>query len=468
MTEGDKPQVGLLGLMLESYDSALPELRVHGEAFAGQLVANMSPFAQVHWPGMCNTRTAIQGTIEAFEQQGVDLVLVVMLTYATSLTALPALRRTKLPLLIFNTQAARSVPQDAPPSILAENHGMHGVQDLANVLLRAGRSFALLTGHWQDPDTLAELQRWCDAARVARALSRCRIGLLGYPMQDMGDFGIDETALLAQVGAQSVHIPFSMVARLAQQAPPPAIANMVVEDHARFDVDPGLSCAEHEAALRLEWALRQVVAAWELNGLAVHFQAVDEDGRLETLPFLAASKMLADGLAYGGEGDVTSAVAVALMQALAGRANFTEMFTMDFDEQAIVMSHMGEGNWQMARRDRPVRLVRNAFPMASLCYAPAALSFALEPGHVTLASLTTGPEGRLRLVVGEGDILDFLPFQGAANPQYKLMPAGGLRRFLTGFSLAGGSHHQALAYGSHTQALQCLASLLGIECIVVP
>jgi len=190
--------------------------------------------------------------------------------------------------------------------------------------------------------------------------------------------------------------------------------------------------------------------------------AVDEEGRLETLPFLAASEMLADGYVYGGEGDVTSAVAGAMMHEMGGMANFTEMFTMDFDANAIVMSHMGEGNWRMARKDQPVRLVRNEFKMVSLPYAPASLAFALEPGQVTLVSLTTGPKGRFRFVVGEGEVLDFPPLEGALTPQFKFAPAGRLEQFL-----AGGSHHQALAYGSHTQALRRLASLLGIECLVV-
>ena len=110
-----------------------------------------------------------------------------------------------------------------------------------------------------------------------------------------------------------------------------------------FEVDPALSEAEHSASVRLQWALRSVAEEWGLDGLAIHFMAVDEEGRLETLPFLAASEMLADGYVYGGEGDVTSAVAGAMMHEMGGMANFTEMFTMDFDANAIVMSHMGEG-----------------------------------------------------------------------------------------------------------------------------
>ena len=462
-----KAKVGLLGLMLEAYDKSFPQLRPYAEGFARELVASMGEFAQVDFPGICNTRELVDAAVARFEGQGADLIVVVLLTYAPSLIALPALKRTRLPLLVLNTQRAQSVPSDAPGAVLIENHGMHGVQDLCNVLLRADRSFSIVTGHWQDPELCEELRSWCAAARAVSALRHCRIGLLGYPMQDMGDFALDEAALLDQLGAQVRRVPFALVAARVQQAPADAIAAMMAEDRRTFEVDPALTEEEHRASLKLEWALRSVTQEGGLDGLAIHFMAVDEDARLQTLPFLAASKMLGDGYAYGGEGDVTSAVAVYLMRELAGEANFTEMFTMDFEEDAIVMAHMGEGNWRMARTDQPVRLMRNPFSMVSLPYAPASLSFALEPGEVTLVSLTTGPRGRLRFVIAEGDVLDFPPLAGALNPQYKFAPSEDLGQFLTEFSLAGGSHHQALAYGSHGDTLHKVADLLGIDSFYV-
>jgi len=462
-----KAKVGLLGLMLEAYDASFPQLRPYAEGFARELVGVISDFADVSFPGICNTRELVDSAVAGFEGEGADLIVVVLLTYAPSLIALAALRRTRLPIVILNTQRAKGVRQDSPGALLIENHGMHGVQDLANVLLRADRPFDIVTGHWQDERVLGALRSWCSAARAIAALRQCRIGLVGYAMQDMGDFALDEAALLAQLGAQVRRMPQRAIAERASQAPQDALERMMSEDRTRFEVDPALSEPEHRASVRLEWALRSVCDELGLAGLAAHFMAIDEEKQLETLPFLAASKMLGDGYAFGGEGDVTSAVAVYLMRQLAGEANFTEMFTMDFEGSAIMMAHMGEGNWRMARKDRKVRLVRNPFSMVKLAYSPASLSFALEPGPVTLVSLTTGPDGRLRFIACEGEVVDFPPLEGTLNPQYKFAPCGRLEDFLTDFSMAGGSHHQALAYGSHCDTLRKLAGLLGLDCFVV-
>jgi L-arabinose isomerase len=239
-------------------------------------------------------------------------------------------------------------------------------------------------------------------------------------------------------------------------------------DRGRFEFEPAITAQEHEASVRLEWALRDLLAEWGLRGFASHFLAVGEEDRLETLPFLAASKLLGEGFGFGGEGDVTSAAAVCMMQQLAGAANFTEMFTMDFANNAILMMHMGEGNWRMARREEPVYVVRSSLAeIMAVRVPPLLLAFTLEPGEATLVSLTTVDRGKLRLVAAEGEVADHPYIPDLARPHYKFRPDGDLCDFLTRFSEAGGSHHQALAYGRWAGTVEKIARLLRIECVRV-
>ncbi len=464
MNETGKAQVGLLGLMLELYDQ-LPDLKPQMAQFAEELVGAFSPFADVDFRGVTNTREQVDRVVGEFEAERKDLLIVVLLTYAPSHIALPALARTPLPVLIFNTQRLRAVTPATTSWETTENHGMHGVQDLANVLLRAGRQFGIVTGHYQDARTLAEVRSWCDAARLAQFARSLRIGLIGYPMEGMGDFGIDHTAFLSQLGASVHHIAMKAVAERAAAAPREAIAAQMAEDRRLFQFQDGITLQEHEASSRLEWALREILQERGLHGFASHFMAASEEGWLDTLPFLASSKLLAEGYGFGGEGDVTSAAAVALMHALAGAANFTEMFTMDFDGNSALMMHMGEANWKMARRDEPIHLVRSSLGLVPLRVDPLLLAFSLEPGEATLLSLTTVEDGRLRFVVSEGEVVDFPYLPDLARPHYKFRPDGDLCDFLTGFSMAGGSHHQALAFGHWADTLEKTAALLGIECV---
>ncbi len=461
MSDSDRARVGLLGLMFKLYDR-LPDLKPKQAQFANRLVETLSPFAEVDFPGICDTLQQVDEAVAGFEKNGADLLLVVFLSYAPSLIALPALKRTSLPILILNTQELYAVDHDTRETDLLENHGMHGVQDLANVLIRAGCRFHILTGHYGDEVTIAELRSWCDAARGVRFFHQARIALMGYPMQQMGDIAIDETALLTQLGVTVERIPIRIVAETAAQAPAAAIAEQMATDRRLFQVDPAITSEEHAASSRLEWAIRRLLQEGAFEGWAAHFLAFEEDGRVETLPFLAACKLLAEGYGFGGEGDVTSATAVSLMRVLTGTANFTEMFTIDFRGNGMLMNHMGEGNYRMARSDEPIRLLRRPFALVNLT-APVSLCFSLEPGAATLLSLTTGPKGRLRFIIAEGQVADFPTLKGVSSPHYKFLPATSVSQFLTRFSEEGGSHHQALVYGHIASKVEKVAHLLNLD-----
>ena len=464
MNTRGKAKVGLLGLMLDLYD-AWPDLKPTMAEFARELADVLSAFAEVEFPGVCNTREQVEHTVAAFEAADKDLLLVVLLTYAPSHIALPALMRTRLPILIFNTQQLYAVGPDTRSIDTTRNHGMHGVQDLANVLLRASREFHLVTGHYQDARAIEEVRQWCDAARVAKHMRRLRIGLLGYAMEGMGDFGLDETAFLAQMGVEVRHISMKELAARAAAAPADAIAALMAEDRTHFQFAPEVTEVAHAASARLEWALRETLRERGMHGFASHFLAISQEGQLETLPFLAASKLLADGYGFGGEGDVTSAAAVCMMQALAGQANFTEMFTMDFAHNAILMMHMGESNWRMARPDAPIHALCSTLgDIMSVPIAPVLLAFSLAPGDATLVSLTTTASGKLKFIVTEGRVLDFPYIPDLARPHFKFAPNGDLCELLTRFSQEGGSHHQALAYGHWAGTVEKIAALLSIPC----
>ena len=466
MTENRRAKVGLLGLMFELYDR-YPELKPVMADFALELAETMSPYAEVDFPGVCNTREQVDTAVDAFEAGGKDLIIVVLLTYAPSHIALPALLRTRLPVLIYNTQQLPGVTARTTGMETTKNHGMHGVQDLANVLLRAGRDIQIVTGHYQDERTISEVKAWCDAARVASFLSQVQIGLIGYPMEGMGDFGLDHTAFLSQLGVEIRHIAAKSLAERAKAAPQDEIEQQMAQDRESFQFQEGITARMHEASSRIEWALRKALQESGMQGFAAHFMAIGEDGWLDTLPFLAASKLLGEGYGFGGEGDVTSATAVAMMVELAGAANFTEMFTMDFAGNSALMMHMGEGNWKMARKDEPVHVVQSNLGLVDLRVSPLLLAFSLEPGVATLVSLTTLSDGKLKFVVTEGEIVDFPYMPDLERPHYKFRPEYDLSDFLTRFSLEGGSHHQALAYGRWAGTLEKVATLLGIDCVVV-
>ena len=186
-----------------------------------------------------------------------------------------------------------------------------------------------------------------------------------------------------------------------------------------------------------------------------------DDDRTRTLPFVAASRMMADGIGFGGEGDLIAAAATAFFNWLKTPASFSEIFTTDFVGESLFMSHMGEANVAMARRDRKVALVARPAPITRTRDRQLALVTSFEPGPATFAALTQIAGGKWRIIAAPATIEDCGPLPGFCVPHFKLKPAGGVRQFLTAYATAGGPHHNAVCFGDARRRLRFAAGLIG-------
>ena len=109
----------------------------------------------------------------------------------------------------------------------------------------------------------------------------------------------------------------------------------------------------------MQLGIERVLRAGGYGAYSTHFGAIAEDGRFARLPLAAASSLMAQGLRLRRRGRRADRRAdVAPATTLLGDTQFTEMYAMDFPRDSILMSHMGEGNWALARDDRPVRLIK--------------------------------------------------------------------------------------------------------------
>jgi L-arabinose isomerase len=136
---------------------------------------------------------------------------------------------------------------------------------------------------------------------------------------------------------------------------------------------------------------------------------------------------------------------------------------MDFGGNQGYMSHMGEGNWRMARTNEPVDLLVNPFKLVPLKQFPISLRFALRPGPVTLLSLTCGENGKVRFIITEGSIADQPALSSIIRTHSFYKPNKPLIHFLNDYAQAGGSHHMGMVYGSATSRLVKLACLMKID-----
>ena len=320
-----------------------------------------------------------------------------------------------------------------------------------------------MTSPDNDTSGLEELGDFFAAAAAVRRLRTARIGMIGYPFPGMGDFAVDTTQMVATLGCSWTNLTVEDYNNRCASAAGSEVERLVAEYRRAYDLASDLTETDLHSTAAAELALRGMVADHRLEALTYQFLAFGDDDRTRTLPFVAASRLMADGIGFGGEGDLIAAAATAFFNWLKTPASFSEIFTTDFAGDALFMSHMGEANVAMARRDRKVALVARPTPITRTRDRQLALVTSFEPGPATFAALTQVGGGKWRIIAGAAAVEDFGPLPGFCVPHFKLKPASGVRQFLTAYATAGGPHHNAVCFGDARRRLRFAAGLIGAD-----
>ena len=461
-----KPRIGILGIMQDLYDDMIPGIAQRQEGYAAEIAAHLSDVGEFIPSKAIKYREDAERAMREFEDADLDGVLVVMLTYGPAMRVARLLSESRLPVCLANIQPEPSVTPAWDMADMTYNQGVHGAQDTANAMVRAGKRFAVLTDDWRSESFRVDVARWARAAAAVTAWKKLKVAIFGYAMNEMGDIRVDESALVRSLGPAIISVAQGDLWRGMQVVTDSEVSAIIDFENEHFAIDPRLSVAERSDHARMQAAIQRILDVRGFGAYTAHFDAIGEDGRFSRLPLAAASTLMARGYGYAAEGDVLTACLVYAGHKLIGDAHFTEMYAMDFPSDSVLMSHMGEGNWKVARSDRPVRLIKRPLGIGRLEDPPTFL-FQYRPGPATLATLVSLEGERFRLVVAEGENLDSEELPALEMPYGQFRPASGLRQCLNGWLANGGPHHEVMNLGHHAADWKVFCQLTGIEFVQV-
>lgn len=459
-SQAESFRVGMLLPVADLYHRLWSDIDHAMEHLAGEAVEK---FKAAGLDVLCSPAVSTPQQVTAacahFDNNRVDLILVALAPYCPSGVLAPALTQSPVPVLLWPMQSIlRLNPQKYDNEAIKLNHGVHAVQDLANVLGKTAKPFGVIHGHQEQRHFLHELKSWARAGRIIRAMQAANPVQVGGHFEHMLDLQVGKDELIQRMGIKVKAISTSEFADLLTKVTQDEIDEHVEQYRRTFEMGPGVSDSLLAKTARGETALRAILAREDSRACGLNFLELCNDEHVADGLHVAASMLMHEGLGYAGEGDWVTAVLVRGMQQGFGVASFSEIFTIGYADNRLILKHWGEGNFAMARA-KP-RLLASKF--TDRCTSEFAIcDFEFQPHDVTLVNLNSAADGKGQLIGIRGRITEHhLPKVDGPRAVFKPLEED-VCEVLTEYAYAGGSHHMALVRGEPVEVLEKICQLAG-------
>jgi L-fucose isomerase-like protein len=399
-----------------------------------------------------------QAAIEALEESGIDLLILLQASFADSTMAVSVTRSVAgrgIPLLLW------AVPDTRDGGRLRLN-SLCGINLAGHALTQQGIRYQYLHLAADDPEALSMVGRLARAGSARRQLQQVRIGLIGEHPAGFETCAYDADHLETLFGAQVVPLALDSTLHSAATAGSEG-RSAFLERAGRYasNLDQ-LDQRALQGTAGVHVALEEAVAGHRLNGVAVRCwpEFFTELG----CAACGAMSMLNEEMCPAScEADVNGTLTSILLQTLSGSQAFiTDLVSIDAQDNSGVLWHCGLAPVSMADPDEPV--VGTVHSNRKL---PLLFEFALKPGRVTIARLHRSALKNgladYRLVIGGGEMLRAPKSFGGTSGVIRFdSPASEVLDVVMNRGL---EHHFNITYGDVREELRVFADLVGLEVI---
>lgn len=466
-----KARVGVfsiaLGAYLPQFPSLVPEFESQYEAFKKTIPGSV----ELIDGGIVTTKEQSQAAGDKFRAADVDLVIMQLLTYATSYNMLPAVRDLDVPVVLVNVQKLKAPDYEHTDNAkwLGELYACGAVGEMVADLNRAGKRSAVITGVVEggDPQVQKEIEEWCKAAQVRRRFRDTNLAQIGRPYPGMMDLYIDETNLYHRMWVYTKQFDWEKMW---------AIADDITDEEAiRAKAQDILDTFEIEGGATIEtvWDMAKYVVAFEqwvqdeqIGLVASHYDGFAQGvaGKLDSMLIPAFSMLIKQGTACAVEGDIKVAMAMSILKTIAGTGQLSEMYSIDFNEDICIIGHSGSGDADISQAHKPTMKIVPVFHGKT--GGGYLTQFYPPTGPVTYLAITQDRDGHFKFVAAEGVNEDGPIFMfGDTNMRTRF--SCGAREFMNKWNEAGPTHHMAAAVGRHIDTILKVAKIFNIPCEVI-
>ena len=460
-----KAKVGVLVMaLLEDDYNKTAHVRPLAQKAADRIGAIIGEYADTVCPPLVEEEYQAEAAAQMFNAAGVDLIVAVEVAYTKGIVPTRCFLSTTAPVLVWNTQQIRFLPEDADFDLIMVNSGMAGVPEMTSALLRIGRPFWMVTSHIDDPQGRRKLANIIAAAGIIRRLKTARIAVAGHAFEGMTDLMMDQLSLCEYVGPVCWPVEPEKVSVAMVKVSSQDVKALVAKESGRYRID--MEAAQFERSCRLALALEKVLRDGKFDALASFDQVWLTDPRVGIIPSYGTGRLCEIGLPCSTEADLTTLTAMLILQEMTGQATFLENYVIDFERSAMILSHDGHGNPALAAKPADVAIKHSIYYEGVNGFG-AGFEFAYAPGPVTNLALVNLGGRRWRLNVAEGESIAIQP-RPVAAPQMLFKPKHlNINDWCDAWCKVGSPHHMALAYGHLADQIKLYGALAGLEVVEI-
>ncbi len=392
-----------------------------------------------------------------------------MHTFSPAKMWIGGLKILQKPLAHLHTQFNRDIPWSSiDMDFMNLNQSAHGDREFGFIMTRMRLNRKVITGHWQDPGVLRQLNAWTRAAAGWHDWQDLRLVRFGDNMRQVAVTEGDKVEAEITFGFSVNTYGIGDLVQVINDTSDSEVDRLVKEYEELYAVAAPLRKGgpRHQSlkdAARIELGLRRFLEEGHFSGFTDTFE--DLHGMAQ-LPGIAAQRLMGSGFGFAGEGDWKTAALVRAMKTmgsgLPGGNSFMEDYTYHFEpgNNLVLGAHMLEICESIADskpsceihplgiggKADPVRLVFNS------AAGPAINASIIDMGN------------RFRLLVNEVEAvapthpLPQLPVARVLWKPYPDMSTG-----CSAWIMAGGAHHTGYSQNLTVEHMRDFADIAGIE-----
>jgi L-arabinose isomerase len=460
------PQIGLLPTGHRLYWDQFPSLKAMGEKMYGKLHRQLQQIGEVIAPELVDTPDKARAAAQFFQSKPIDILLIFPFGYTTGMCVAPVARVVDVPIRILNAHEDSSYDYQAADTATYLHHeGVCCIPEYAGTLIELGRKFKIRTGHFGDQRFWSEVRADCAGAAAARVFKELNFGVIGKTYDGMTDMPIDEHRLLKTTGRLIDRPEVEEIENAFNRVTPGQTERMFEQLREMYDVDETVTNEHLRISAQLAVAYDEVITQHDISAFGYYWWGQkDFVTQLRAESALAVSRLTALGRPGVTEGDVKTAMAMKIMDLLGAGGMFTEFFSMDFDENFIMLGHDGPANINVAEGKAKLQHLNVHHGKTG---HGLGIDFRIPDGPVTLLNLTqfaAGATFKLIYTTAEaipGDILNI------GNPNCRIRLSRPIHELMDAWCQQGPSHHIAIGLGDQAQQLEAAAEALGFQCVRV-